>query len=136
LTSYSISSHFNRLSPSLRRWAFFIAMRNFLKKYNGAQSLIIWLPLLFISTTVLKSKMDIPYPFWTLVLNMIYGISKVFLAEFIGSIMLRIMQPTYFNIIHEPEIVPKECNTQTYRDSATKFYFGFVFLSGLILAFA
>lgn len=111
-------------------------MRNFWKKYNGAQAVVIWLPLLFLSTTILKSQMDIPYPFWELVLNLVYGISKIFLAEFIASVMLQIMQPTYFTVIHEPEILPEECKTPGYRDTAKYFYFGYVLLAGLVLSFA
>lgn len=111
-------------------------MKIFWRKYNGAQAVILWLPLLFISTTILKSQMDIPYPFWELVLNLIYALSKIFLAEFIASVMLQVMQPQYFEIIHNIENVDEKCKTPGYRDSARYFYFGYILLCGLVLAFA
>jgi hypothetical protein len=111
-------------------------IKSFWKKYNGAQGVLIWLPALFISTLVLKAQMDIPYPFWEVVLNLVYGVSKIFLAEFIGSVLLQVNQPLYFAIVHEPESLDIKCNTPGFREAAFKTYYAYILLSGLVLAFA
>jgi len=111
-------------------------IKSFWVKYNGATSVIVWLPLLFVSSTALNSKMDIPFPFWEITLNLIVGVCKIFLAEFLGSVMLKINQKEYFNVVHEPEVVDTSKLTPGWRDTAYKYYALYCLGAYLVLAFA
>lgn len=80
--------------------------------------------------------MDIPYPAIELALNLVYGICKIFLAELIGSVLLQINQPQYFDVVHESENITKEQMTPSWRDTAFKYYAVYCIGAFLVLGFA
>lgn len=109
----------------------------FFKKWNGAIVFPIVLAIFFISNFILSNSTGDEYPLLAVV-GVALAIAKVFLAEFLGSVLLYINQPEYFKVIHDqdnPNLELKYKN-QTWRDSATKYYILYCLLAGLVLAFA
>lgn len=111
-------------------------MKTFWRKYNGSQAFLIWLPILFGSSYLVRSNMDIPYPVVELALNLIYGICKIFLAELVGSVLLQVNQPQYFDVVHESEHITKDQLTPSWRESAFKYYALYCLGAFLVLGFA
>jgi len=108
----------------------------FLRKWNGA----LFAPLFFVAFLIcdiylLGKNAGTEYAALSFT-GLIIGACKLFFAEFIASMTLWINQRDYFLVIHEDNEVPKEKNTQSWRDSARFFYALYFIGAALIMAFA
>jgi hypothetical protein len=111
-------------------------IKSFWRKYNGAWLVLTWLIFLFFSATLVKNTNGIPFPYWEYLLNLEYGITKVFLSEFLASVLLAVNQPIYFDIVHDDENLDEKCKTLEYRTKALNTYYAYLLACGLVLAFA
>jgi hypothetical protein len=114
-----------------------LGVKNFFKKWNGAVVFPIVLAVFFISNYILSNTTGDEYPLLAVV-GVALAVAKIFLAEFIGSVLLYINQNDYFKVIHDQDDpkIDLKYKTQPWRDAAIKFYILYCVLAGLVLAFA